>query len=116
MQDETQTALAERRLVVEARLAQQAAQRSLRRQTPGAYPTTLPYDLLMPRQRAERRELARDIEAVIQGYLRSPLLSDRQRRILFDLVSRLSVTRGAYAMSHRDWEAFWSVRDFLQQP
>ena len=69
--------------------------------------------MLMPWQRAERRENAKDIVAAIQDYLRSPMLSGRQRMILSNLLRSLLATRGAYAMSPSDWEAFWAIRDFL---
>jgi hypothetical protein len=109
-------ALAARRALTEARLAQQAAQRAVRKSTPGSYPTNLPDQVLMPQQRAVRRETAQDVTRAIQDYLRSPLLSQRQRLILDNLLTLLQVTRGAYAMSPGDWEAFWSTRDFLHPP
>jgi hypothetical protein len=109
--------LAARQAVTQARLAQQAAQRAVRKSTPASYPTNLPDKVLMPQQRAVRRETAQDVMRAIQeDYLGSPLLSQRQRLILDNLLTLLQVTRGAHAMSPGDWEAFWSIRDFLHPP
>lgn len=114
--EEAVAALADRANAVQARLAYQATQRAIRKQTFNAYPINLPDRLLTRQQRAERRENAEDVLRAIGQYLGSPLLSDRQRNVLTSFAFALRTSRGSYAVSPAEWEAFWSIRDFLYPP